>query len=128
MRLRCACSTARQTLRICQVVGVPMVFDWHHHVCRNDGEDFQELLPSVFATWRDRPPKVHVSSPRDQRERRAHADYVDTGFVEEFLRYAASLGDVDVMVEAKAKDLAALRLRADLPDLFGSRAGVGSPR
>ncbi|HEY8425759.1 MAG TPA: hypothetical protein VIK73_07080, partial [Limnochordales bacterium] len=70
--------------------------------------------------------KVHVSSPRGERERRAHADYVDPAFVEDFLRHAASLGDLDVMVEAKAKDLAALRLRADFPDLFSSRAEVES--
>lgn len=118
--------SARQTLRICQATGIPMVFDWHHHVCRNDGEDFRELLPAIFETWGDRPPKVHVSSPRGERERRAHADYVDPAFVEDFLRHAASLGDLDVMVEAKAKDLAALRLRADFPDLFSSRAEVES--
>lgn len=111
--------SAAQTLEICRAVGVPMVFDWHHHACRNDGEDYRELLPQVFATWTDRPPKVHVSSPKDERNRRAHADYVDPEFVGDFLQYAASLGDVDVMVEAKAKDLAALRLREELTDVFG---------
>ena len=117
--------SAAQTLEICRAVGVPMVFDWHHHVCRNDGEDYRELLPRVFATWTGRPPKVHVSSPRGAGDGRAHADYVDPAFVGAFLRYAAELGDVDVMVEAKAKDLAALRLRDELPDVFGTGSGDG---
>ena len=110
--------SAAMTLAVCRTAGLPMVFDWHHHVVRNDGEDWRPLLSDAFATWKDRPPKVHVSSPRDDHRRAAHADYVDPGFVGGFLRHAASLGDVDVMVEAKAKDLAALRLRADFPEVF----------
>ena len=57
--------SAKDTLKLCQKAGVPMVFDLHHHLCRNDGEDFRDLLPDIFATWRDRPPKVHLSSPKD---------------------------------------------------------------
>lgn len=113
--------SARETLALCQEVEVPMVFDLHHHICRNDGEDFQELLPDIFATWHDRPPKVHLSSPRDGKDSRAHADYVDPEMVGSFLEHAASIGDFDVMVEAKQKDLAALRLREDFPRLFGTQ-------
>jgi UV DNA damage endonuclease len=77
-------------------------------------------------------PKIHYSSPRlDVEERkvrngrrverrlvlpqlRAHADLVDpTGF-EHFMRDASNRGDFDVMLEAKAKDLALLRLRDQL--------------
>lgn len=112
--------SAKDTLGLCQQLGVPMVFDLHHHLCRNDGEDFRDLLPDIFATWSDRPPKVHLSSPRDGRLSRAHADYVDPDMVGSFLDEAASLGNFDVMVEAKQKDLAALRLREDFPELFGS--------
>lgn len=112
--------SARQTLSLCQQTGVPMVFDLHHHICRNDGEDFRDLLPDIFATWHDRPPKVHLSSARDGHDSRAHADYVDADMVRSFLEEAASIADFDVMVEAKQKDLAALQLREDFPELFGS--------
>lgn len=115
--------SAQETLSLCRRAGLPMVFDLHHHRCRSDGEDFRALLPEVFATWRDRPPKVHLSSPRSERDPRAHADFVDPGFVEPFLEYAVSLGAFDVMVEAKMKDLAALRLRADLPHIFSLETG-----
>jgi len=125
--------SARETLALCREAGVPMAFDVHHHWCRNDGEDFRDLLPEVFATWRDRPPKVHVSSPRSGGDVRAHADFVDPDFVKPFLEYAASLGDFDVMVEAKMKDVAALRLREQLPHIFAGKPGpykapdAGSP-
>lgn len=111
--------SALQTVALCEKAGVPMVFDFHHHLCRNDGEDFRELLPRIFATWTDRPPKVHLSSPRSETNVRAHADYVDPDMARPFLEAAASIGDFDVMVEAKQKDLAALKLREDLPALFG---------
>lgn len=110
--------SARETLSLCQDVGVPMVFDWHHHLCRNDGENVRDLLPDIFATWRDRPPKVHLSSPRDGELDRAHADYVDPDMARDFLLAAKDVGDFDVMVEAKQKDLAALKLREDLPEVF----------
>ncbi|MBO8142381.1 MAG: UV DNA damage repair endonuclease UvsE [Firmicutes bacterium] len=119
--------SARETLAVCREAGLPMVFDLHHHLCRHDGEDYRDLLPSVFDTWLDRPPKVHLSSPRDGRDVRAHADYVDPAMAGPFLEYAASLGPLDVMVEAKMKDLAALRLRAELPHIFQPGRGARAP-
>ena len=91
-----------------------------------------EPLASV-ATWPDGvTPKVHFSSPRldvGERSRRVgrrvertpvlpdvrlHADLIDPIAFEQFLRYSAAGLDFDVMLEAKAKDLALLRLREQL--------------
>lgn len=110
--------SAAEVLALCQEVKAPMVFDYHHHVCRNDGEDFRELLPHIFATWHDRPPKIHLSSPRSERQPRAHADYVDPDFIRPLVAYARTLGDFDIMVEAKQKDLAMFRLQEDLAGLL----------
>jgi len=110
--------SAAEVLRLCQDLQLPMVFDYHHHVCRNDGEDFRELLPQIFATWHDRPPKIHLSSPRSEGQPRAHADYVDPEFVRPVVAYARTLGDFDIMVEAKKKDLAMFRLQQDLAELL----------
>ena len=50
-----------------------------------------------------------------------HADFVNPFEFASFARLLSEAGDVYVMLEAKAKDLAVLRLRADLkryaPDL-----------
>jgi UV DNA damage endonuclease len=43
-----------------------------------------------------------------------HADFIDPFAFSTFLRQAQGLRDFDVMLEAKAKDLALLRLRDDL--------------
>ena len=47
---------------------------------------------------------------------RAHADLIDPIGFEAFLRDAPAGRDFDVMLEAKAKDLALLRLRAQLAE------------
>lgn len=47
-------------------------------------------------------------------ELRAHADLIDRVAFEAFLREASPERDFDIMLEAKAKDLALLRLREQL--------------
>ncbi len=77
-------------------------------------------------------PKIHWSTPRttleEQKKKvgrrverswvlpplRAHADMVDPVAFEFFLRETRCRRDFDVMVEAKAKDLAVLQLRDQL--------------
>ena len=95
-----------------------------------------EALALTLDTWpADVTPKVHFSSPstamrtvehKDSRTgggRRLvlrpprptqHADFIDPFAFIAFLRHAQGLRDFDVMLEAKAKDLALLRLRDDL--------------
>jgi UV DNA damage endonuclease len=116
--------------------GLRIVFDLLHHHC-HDPERIpdDQALASALATWpREGTPKIHFSSPRlDVEERRvrvgrraetryvlpqlrAHADLVDPIGFERFLRETAPAAsrDFDVMLEAKAKDLALLRLRDQL--------------
>jgi UV DNA damage endonuclease len=101
-----------------------VVWDVLHHRCIDPaGLPDDEALRLALATWPDGVvPKIHYSSPRlDVEPRRlvlpqlrAHADLVDPIGFEDFLRYAAAGRDFDVMLEAKAKDLALLRLREQL--------------
>jgi UV DNA damage endonuclease len=92
-----------------------------------------EALRAALATWPDGVvPKIHYSSPRtaveEKRERkgrrvvtktvlpplRAHADLIDPIAFADFLRGPADGLRFDVLLEAKAKDLALLRLREQL--------------
>ena len=56
----------------------------------------------ALSTWsKDITPIVHISEPRDEKNFRAHHDYV----VNEVNTYGY---DVDIMMEAKAKELAVI--------------------
>jgi UV DNA damage endonuclease len=115
-------------LALARRTGLRMVWDVLHHHCNDpDGMSDREALAGALATWPKRlTPKIHYSSPRlDMRDGklpqlRAHADLVDPIGFERFLRDVAGERDFDVMLEAKAKDLALLRLRDHL-------AGRGMP-
>jgi UV DNA damage endonuclease len=115
-------------------IGRPVVWDVLHHHCHDPHRiPDREALGLAAATWPDGVrPKVHFSSPRTDTEPRrrrvgrhvehtlalpplrAHADLVDPIAFEHFLADTVAGRDVDVMLEAKAKDLALLRLRGQL--------------
>ncbi len=122
-------------LEIHRRTGLRVVWDIHHHHCVDpDRIPDREALSLALDTWpADVVPKIHWSTPRTAMEERkkrvgrrverswvlpplrAHADMVDPIAFEHFLRdTAAGLRDFDVMLEAKAKDLALLRLREQL--------------
>jgi UV DNA damage endonuclease len=104
--------------------GLRVVWDVLHHHCNDpDGMSDAEAIGAALDTWPEGvTPKIHYSSPRldiDQRtlrlpQLRAHADLVDPIGFERFMRDVGSDRDFDVMLEAKAKDLALLRLREQL--------------
>ncbi|AKL95341.1 UV DNA damage endonuclease UvsE [Clostridium aceticum] len=111
--------TAKEVLEICQQLSIPMVLDIHHHWCNHHGENIIELLPSIFDTWKNEivPPKIHASSPKDKKNIRAHADYLDLPFLMDFICNAKQYDrDFDIMIEAKKKDLALLKLMEDLKE------------
>ncbi|MEA2332317.1 MAG: damage endonuclease [Thermoleophilaceae bacterium] len=113
----------RDALGVAERAGVPLVFDVHHHHCHDPaGIDDREALELALATWpAGVTPKLHFSSPRldigDGHRMpglRSHADLIDPIAFDWFLRHVAAGLDVDVMLEAKGKDLALLRLREQL--------------
>ncbi len=110
----------RDVLDICLNLNIPMVLDVHHHICNNNGENLSEHLPSIFSTWKNCtfPPKIHFSSPKSIKEKRNHADYINTEAFVEFLSIAKSLHtSFDVMLEAKCKDLALIKLSNELENV-----------
>ncbi|WP_088103927.1 UV DNA damage repair endonuclease UvsE [Halalkalibacter urbisdiaboli] len=114
--------TAAETLNICEQHSLPFVFDYHHHWANRRTEEFEDLLPRIYATWNDsnKLPKFHLSSPKSQSEFRAHSDYVDLDFALPFIRTLRAFGQsADIMIEAKAKDKAALKLVEQLSSIRG---------
>jgi len=94
-----------------KVIGIPIVFDYHHHkFCTGDLSE-QEALELAMSSWpTDIIPVVHYSESRSKEYEdpkirpQAHSDYV--------IDYIDTYGnEVDIMVEAKAKELAVLRYK-----------------
>src|SRR5690606_3837240 len=112
-------------------IGTPVVFDHQHHRLNPDGLAPGEAARAALATWPGHViPKIHFSSARlDGREirrgksvrvepplLRQHADFIDPWTFADFLDELADQ-HFDIMIEAKAKDLAVLKLRSDLESL-----------
>jgi UV DNA damage endonuclease len=135
--------------------GVRLIFDLQHYWCLNpEGLPLRPTFERFLRSWpAGVRPKMHFSSPRTemrqvQRTNRktgkkesvlqapvwtGHADFNHPFEFIAFLRQVADL-EFDVMLEAKAKDLALIRLRQDLlryaPDVasrFGLSAGAVTP-
>lgn len=105
--------TIEDILGVCQRLNIPMVLDYHHYHCNKTSNNLQTLFPQILKTWEGTGlvPKIHFSSPRSAKEKRAHHDFAD---VNGFLRFLNDIkcwdADLDVMLECKAKEDALFRL------------------
>ena len=97
--------------RIYKVVGVPIVFDYHHHRFCTGGQTEEEALKLAASTWpKGIKPVVHVSESRaieydDSSIRpQAHSDFV--------LNPVENYGqEHDIMLECKKKELGLFKYR-----------------
>ncbi len=91
------------------VVGIPLVFDYHHHTCHPGDLSHREALGIAVSTWpKEITPVVHYSSARQIEDPKAkiqaHADYV--------YEWIDTYGyDVDIELEVKQKEKALLQYR-----------------
>ena len=107
--------TPKVLLPVCETLGIPMVYDVHHHRCLPDGLSEEQVTKNVVELWQSlgREPYFHISSPKKGWQNgspKPHADYIDPA---DFPACWHSL-TATVDVEAKAKELAVLQLRKDL--------------
>jgi len=100
-------TTAHLYNGICKHSDVPIVFDYHHHRCHNEGVPEKEAFEMAISTWGDVKPTLHYSESA-QREKgegvqfRAHSDYI-YDMINPYGR------EIDIVVEAKAKEKAVLK-------------------
>ena len=100
--------SVKDLMYIHKKIGIPIVFDYHHHKFCTGGLNEEESLTLAVSTWPEGiTPIVHYSESKSLHENntkikpQAHSDYID--------RIPNTYGiDVDIMVEAKAKELAIL--------------------
>ena len=104
--------TPRDLLPVCEKLAIPLVYDRHHHRCLPDGRNVEDTTQLALKTW-DREPLFHISSPLkswQNRNPRNHHDYINLDdFPECWLKL-----DITVEVEAKAKELAVLKLMREI--------------
>ena len=102
--------SVKDLMYIHERIGIPIVFDYHHHKFCTGGLTEEEALKLAASTWGDIKPVVHYSESKSLHENnesikpQAHSDYIS----ETINTYGL---DVDVMVEAKAKELTLLEYR-----------------
>ncbi len=103
----------KDVLELCHKINVPMVLDYHHFICNNEKEDINDYLKEIIDTWNGKLPKMHFSSPKSKlkKEFRSHSDYINKECFIKFINILKKQDkDIDIMLEAKAKDDAVSRL------------------
>jgi len=95
-----------------QRIGIPIVFDYHHHKFCTGNLTEEEALKLAASTWPNGiKPVVHYSESKSLHENnssikpQAHSDYIS----ESINTYGV---DVDIMLEVKCKELALLDYRS----------------
>ncbi len=91
--------SSAQILEVCRRANVPMVFDAHHHICREKLDDFNNTENQL----------VHISNGRDRFQDRAHHDLIFD--MPEVFRFAPW-----IEVEAKHKEVAIAKLKNEWLD------------
>ena len=89
-------------------IGIPIVFDYHHHKFNTGGLSEEEALKLAITTWPEGiTPEVHYSESKSIHEEssrikpQAHSDYIK--------QLPNTYGmEVDILVESKAKELSIL--------------------
>lgn len=116
------CYNVQDLLPISQELKIPIVLDWHHAaIYPSERGTSEKLVPLINAVWQERGIRVkqHYSESRagaeTRMERRAHSDRVT--------KFPPTIGEVDLMIEAKDKEQAVFGLLRQL-DMFNVPDGL----
>lgn len=107
----------KKILEICSHVNCPAVFDMLHHICnganlKNPYLNLNKILSQVKKTWKNDIPIFHFSS-RKKKNNCSHSDYINDKDFIEFIDYLKTVNKndyYDIMIEAKMKDKAVLKI------------------
>jgi UV DNA damage endonuclease len=111
----------------CCDLGIPLVYDVHHHRCNPDGLSIEEATDKSIKTWKalKREPHFHISSPKngwDSPKKRPHSDFIDP---DDFPNYWTKFEQcVTVDIEAKAKELAVMQIQFAILNLRNRKDNV----
>ena len=118
------CFSIKDCLYVSEKVNIPVVFDTHHYTCYNilhpdeSLEKPEKYIQAILNTWKRRgiKPKFHVSEQGSGRTGH-HSDYIEI-IPNYLLEIPKKYGcEIDIMIEAKKKELAIFKLYAKYPFL-----------
>lgn len=104
--------TPEDLLPLCRKIGIPLVYDAHHHRCLPDKLSVEEATEQAIQTW-DREPMFHISSPLEGwkgAKPHRHHDFINARDFPDCWEDR----ELTVEVEAKAKEQAVLKLMQSL--------------
>ena len=117
-------------LPLCERMGIPLVYDVHHHRCHPDGLSVEEATARAVATWGTREPYMHLSSPRDgwgaANPRPHDAFAAPADFPDAWLQLALAGRRFSVDVEAKDKERAVVAIRDAVADRLAAVRDVAA--
>ena len=94
-------------LEISKNTGVPVILDYHHHLCNKSDFSFED----IFNSFNNMKVKMHFSSSKNKKDFRSHNDYINGDDFIDFIKILKKYDrDVDIMIEAKCKDDSLFRL------------------
>lgn len=96
-------------MEVCDILGSFPMYDYHHDICY-PSQSVEETREGLLKLWRGHRIKVHLSSGRTRENDFRHSDYITSHTWSRFHRDFGDL-DLDVMLEAKGKNLAVFDLR-----------------
>jgi len=118
------CFSIEDCLQISKKVNIPVVFDTHHYNCYKELHPQEEFQPAsyyisdILESWKRRniKPKFHVSEQGSGR-RGHHSDFIEN-IPEYLLEIPIKFQtNIDIMIEAKMKEQAIMRLYNKYPQL-----------
>ena len=116
------CFNIEDCLEISEKINIPVVFDTHHYECYNimhPNEKFKDpsyYISRIINSWKRRgiKPKFHVSEQGTGRTGH-HSDYIEV-IPDYLLEIPKKFNqDIDIMIEAKKKELAIQKLYRKYP-------------
>ena len=112
------CYSVVDCLEIAEACSIPLIFDCHHYECYNQiypdkRIDIAEYMPRVVKTWKNITPLFHISEQEVGSRIGTHSEFVEN-LPPYYLSFPSTFGDLDIEVEAGAKEESVMHLRSKL--------------
>lgn len=121
------CFTVEDCLEISEKINIPVVYDTHHYECysilhpNEIQRPIELLIPKILETWtrRNIKPKFHISE-QGTGKCGHHSNYVEK-IPKHLFEIPQKYGiKIDIMIEAKKKELAIKHLHKKYPELLNN--------